>query len=298
MNIFKKRETLLQNMTYMAIMAAINLIFILLSNFIPFLLFILLFLLPLASSIVTIYCKKRYFPIYFVVTILLCIFINPVDTLFYVMPSLITGFLFGLMFENRVSPIITIFVTTVVQTILSFLLVWIYKMITNIDVVESIVKVFNLTDYKYVNYVKYVIFFVIALAQEVITFIVLNSQINKFIKEEYKNETLSELLVTGLLLLFVCLTVLFALVLPELSYLAFVCSLYFAVYKIGLIFASKSRWQNFALLGSAIFTFFFFGAMYKVIPAPLSLLSLTLLPLLVGIIVIINNCLVKHRNKI
>ena len=97
MNIFKKRETLLQNMTYMGIMAAINFIFILLSSFIPFLLFVLVFILPLASAVVTVFCKKRYYIIYFVVTGALCLLINAPDTMFYVIPSLITGFIFGFL---------------------------------------------------------------------------------------------------------------------------------------------------------------------------------------------------------
>ena len=57
---FKKRETLTQNIAYMGLMAAINVIFVLLTYFVPFLIFLLVFVLPLTSVVVTIFCQKNY----------------------------------------------------------------------------------------------------------------------------------------------------------------------------------------------------------------------------------------------
>ena len=99
MALFKKRETLVQNIAYMAIMAAINVIFVLLTALLPPLMFLMVFVLPLTSAVVTLFCKKRYFPIYFIVTIGLCMLasfgIYIFDTFFYVLPALISGFFFG-----------------------------------------------------------------------------------------------------------------------------------------------------------------------------------------------------------
>lgn len=298
MNIFKKRETLLQNMTYMALMAAINFIFILLSNFIPFLIFVLVFVLPLVSTVVSVFCKKRYFIIYFTVTIAICIFINLPDTLFYVIPSLITGFIFGIMFENRINPLLTIFITTIVQTILSFGFIAIYKLITGVNIVEGIINILNLQNYKYINFVKYVIFFVLSLIQEGVTFLVLNSQISKFIGEEDLTQQRDEYIILASLFFFSLLTLLFGFILPEFSYLAMCCAIFFTIYQLVHIILCKTKWMLFSLLGSAILTFFVFAALYRSIPEPLGLLSLVLLSFLVGIIVLINNCLVKHKNKI
>ena len=127
MELFKKRETLIQNIAYMAIMAAVNVVFVLLSNVLPVLLFLLVFVLPLTSTIVTIYCKKRYFPIYFIVTLALCFGVSAgfsiFDTFIYVLPSLITGFIFGLFIEKQIPAIYTLIAATVIQyglTILTF----------------------------------------------------------------------------------------------------------------------------------------------------------------------------------
>ena len=141
MSLFRKRETAIQNISYMSIMAAINVIFVLLSNVLPILLFILIFLLPLTSAIVTIYCRKRYYPIYLVVTLALCILVSfgftIFDTLIYVFPSLLTGFVFGVCFEKNVPAIIILVGNTILQFLLSLLtsisstssniLIYIYK---------------------------------------------------------------------------------------------------------------------------------------------------------------------------
>ena len=99
MEIFKKRETVTQNIAYMAIMSAINIIFVLLSNLVPGLLFLLVLILPLTSTVVTLYCKKVYYPVYAITTLGLCLAVaggfSIFDALIYVFPSLIVGFVFG-----------------------------------------------------------------------------------------------------------------------------------------------------------------------------------------------------------
>ena len=89
MALFKKKTTLVHHITYMGIMAAINLIFIILATFVPPLMFLLILLLPFASTVVSYYCLKRYYIIYAVATIGLCLLcsFNISDTIFYVVPE-------------------------------------------------------------------------------------------------------------------------------------------------------------------------------------------------------------------
>ena len=139
MSIFQKRESPIQNIAYMGIMAAINVIAIVMMNyvlpllFLPFALF-----MPLTSTVVTLLCKKRYFPIYAIATIGLCFLVsinNISDTLFYVIPSIISGFAFGMLIEYRMSSPISIFVTGLIYTGLSYasipLIEAIYGSLTN-----------------------------------------------------------------------------------------------------------------------------------------------------------------------
>ena len=129
---FKKRETLTQNIAYMGLMAAINVIFVLLTYFVPFLIFVLVFVLPLTSVVVTIFCEKKYLPIYMLATIGLCLIAtmnNFSDTLFYVIPALISGVVFGLLVERKVSPVWIIFVSSLITTGLSYAFLVLYHIV-------------------------------------------------------------------------------------------------------------------------------------------------------------------------
>ena len=72
MAIFRKKTTLVHNITYMALMTAINVIFIVLDTYVPFLMLLLILMLPFVSAVVSYYCQKRYYIIYAVASIGLC----------------------------------------------------------------------------------------------------------------------------------------------------------------------------------------------------------------------------------
>ena len=150
---FKKRETLTQNIAYMGLMAAINVIFVLLTYFVPFLIFLLVFILPLTSVIVTIFCEKKYLPIYVLATIALCLIItmnNFSDTLFYVIPALISGVAFGLMVEKKVPSVWIIFASTLITTGLSYAFVPLIQFIYNQNIIDVFLKVFKVNEFTYI----------------------------------------------------------------------------------------------------------------------------------------------------
>ena len=122
MAVFQKKTTLVHHITYMGIMTAINLIFIVLATYIPFLMFLLILLLPFVSTIVSYYCQKRYYLIYAVASIGLCLIFNISDTIFYVVPAIITGFLIGVLLEKKINPFWLILSSTVVESALTFAL--------------------------------------------------------------------------------------------------------------------------------------------------------------------------------
>ena len=151
MELFRKRETVTQNIAYMAIMSAINIIFVLLSNILPVLLFLLVLILPLTSTIVTIFCKKKYYPVYAIVTLGLCFAVagafSIFDALIYVFPSLIVGFVFGICFEKKFPAILIIVGATVIQFGLTYLTYLVLtRIIASFDVMYGIIKLFGLSE--------------------------------------------------------------------------------------------------------------------------------------------------------
>ncbi len=179
----RKRETLVQNITYMAIMAAINVIFVLLTTFVPVLMFIIIFVLPLTSTIVTLYCKKRYFIIYAVVTIGLCMLVTMYDisdTLFYVIPSVISGFVFGVLVLAKVPSIWIIFLTACIQLGMYYAMMPLVRVWLGVDIIDVFAAAFGVSDFIYLDYVVPSFLFFLSIGQSVISYIVIKSQLPKF----------------------------------------------------------------------------------------------------------------------
>ncbi len=296
MKVFKKQETLVQNMAYMGLMAAVNVIFVVLTYFVPFLLFVLVFVLPLCSAIISYYCKKRYFPIYLIVVSVICLLIDLPDTIFYVIPSLITGFLFGLFIQLKFPSVYIISITTIVQFGISLASLPLIKLISGRDIVIDMATMFQLQNYEYLDYVKYFFIYFISLVQIILTFLVLQSELGKFgiSFPDGKNR----LYLLDILSIICCLlVVLFAFLVPEISYLFLITSLIFVVGRI--IYLNFSHYKLYLIeLGAFILiTIFFVALVYSNINKPLGLTSLAILPFLISCACLINNCLLSKRNK-
>ena len=184
MEVFRKRETVLQNIAYMAIMAAINIIFVLISNLLPVLLFALVLILPLTSMIVTIYCKKKYYPIYAVATLGLCIAVaggfSIFDALIYVFPSIIVGFVFGICVEKNMPAILIITCATIIQFGLSFLTFYILnKMVLGFDIMQNLFILFGLQNFPYLDVLLRLFIYLIAQVQMFFSFLIVKLEIRK-----------------------------------------------------------------------------------------------------------------------
>ena len=182
MALFKKRETVVQNIAYMAIMAAINVIFVLLTAILPPLMFLIVFVLPLTSAVVTLFCKKRYFPIYAIATVALCLLttmgIYIYDTFFYVIPSLITGFVFGLLIEKRAPAIYIIVGSTALQYVLSYLTFLILDMILpDINFIDALLSIFGLRDFVYKEVFIHLFLFTLASIQTAFAYFILKKEV-------------------------------------------------------------------------------------------------------------------------
>lgn len=180
MKVFLKREKLVENIALFGLMVAINVIFILLSTFVPFFLFVLVFLLSFSSAIVTLLCKKRYFALYAVATLAICMVINISDALFFVLPALISGFIFSLFTERHVPTTITLFVSTLVQILFTYLSYFLINLIFNVSIIDTFFIIFKLTNFQYKNYLIAPFIFLISLGQIIFSYLIIETQLKKF----------------------------------------------------------------------------------------------------------------------
>ena len=299
MELTKKKETLLQNITYMALMAAINVIFVLLTTFVPILFFLIVFVLPLTSTIVTLHCKKRYFPIYAVATIGLCMIVTIWkidDTIFYVIPSVISGFMFGFLIEKKVPSFWILLVATTLQIIFTYISIPIIQAIFGRSIVEVFATAFGLAEFPYLSYLVPCFIFFISLSQEIITYMIIREELPKLGYELNENKNV-ELSLCILSISFVALAIIFAFVYGPLGFMFTLYALFIGVYIIIHLILNRNIFVYIALPVSVVVSVFLFAGLYQLFDKPLGLILFNIFFFILGIIVFTNNYLSKRLKK-
>lgn len=303
MELFKKRETPIQNIAYMAIMAAINIVFVLLCNILPVLLFLLVFILPLTSVVVTIYCKKRYFPIYFIVTLLLCLAVTSgfsiFDTFIYVLPSLITGFIFGISIEKNVPAILTLTIATVVQYLLTILTFFILgTFISNLNLTESIIVAFGLGDWEFKAIFIQVFLLIISLIQIFISLLFVKYQakllgININLKCQYQYLLYITTSLCG------TLAILSYYFFPVYTWVIVIIASPIYIYEMITQIMEKKKWLWISLGAIHLLFPFLFALCYPYTQAPNLVIIIFVLFAMVTILDFLSNyCFKQNRNNI
>ena len=121
---FRERKTFLENLTFMALMAAIVVIASVFAAFVPLGAVIVMIALPLPSAVVAYYCRPRYYIIYLFGAIGIAIAAtswNFSSTLFYTIPSVITGLLYGFLKQKGASIAESVFLVGLLNLGFSYL---------------------------------------------------------------------------------------------------------------------------------------------------------------------------------
>ena len=167
----------------MSFFVAINVVCSFLTTVLPLLSIVLIIFLPLTSAIVEVMCKDRWFPIYAVATIGLSIVVSlsSIDfTIFYIVPSIFTGYIFGLFSKHNLPNMFAIFFATIIQTLLSFAFIPLLQVITGSNLIDVFVKILRISNRFWFDSVILLLFFLIALIQIILSFIVVQNELNKF----------------------------------------------------------------------------------------------------------------------
>ena len=243
MSQFYKKQTLIRTISFMAFFVAINVVCSFLTVVLPLLGLILIILLPLTSAVVEVYCKDRWFPIYAFATIGLSIVVtlSSIDfTIFYVVPSIFTGYIFGLFAKKHLPSMYAIFIATIIQTLLSFAFIPLIELITGTNLIMSFAKILRISDIFLFKSLILLIFFIVSLIQTILSFIVVKNELTKITQEtlwtsiQEKVSSYSALagcfLAIGMLFIYV-----------PVCYLLVGVSFYFAVFVIIEMFKNNNR---------------------------------------------------------
>ena len=282
-------------------MSAINVLFVTISNFLPILFLILVFVLPLTSVIVTILCKKAYLPLYFVVTFLLCFSVNLgfgiYDTFIYVLPALITGILFGLLIEKNVPAILILVTVSMVQFGLTYLTFFILdKFIIQVNFYESLYKLFGLTDFGYKTALTLIFTYIIAQIQVSLTYILVKYEVNRIgleVNLEFKNKWLLYIPTV----MFGVFSFVSYYVFPDWTILFILMNLAVVTYQFINLILSKTIWVYALVALSVVASIFLFAFLYQYIKAPNQLILVNIFFASITIIDILLNYCFKDKGK-
>lgn len=303
MSFLKKRETPVQNIAYIGIMAAINVVFVLISSLLPVLFILLVFILPLTSVIVTIYCKKYYYPVYFITTLALTFAVTAgfsiFDTFIYVLPSLITGFIFGILIEKNFPAIYILIINTIAQFGLTFLtFLFLDKVVAQVNFFESIYQLIGLGSFQYKAVLTNIFTYIIAQMQIALTYILVKYEMSRVCREvnlECKNRFILYIVtLCGL-----AVTILSVFYFPDWSIILTLLVLPITIYEVLDLSLLKRMVIYFAIGVSLLIGIFIFAFLYKFIPNPNQLILIYVFFVLITIIdSIFNYCLKPKAENI
>ncbi len=299
MNIFSKRETVAQNITFIAIMAVINVLISVLIAFTTIIAAILIIFLPLVSVLVVIFCKNKYCFIYLIATILLSVVItlwNIQNTIFYVLPAIITGFIFAYFIKKSLDISLAIIISSLFEVGMMYLSFIFIKAIYDLDMIQSILAITNLQNNDLANYLFPSFMLILAIAQTILSFIVTYNEIKKMqiIIKESRYILLIEFILTICLLSLIIVGYFFSL---PLGFLALTCMTYLSAITFMRSIMLKLKYILLIDLLSLIPLTLVFALVYPYISNEAGLLLFTIFPLCWFLVFLLARVLKKSNKK-
>lgn len=174
----KKRFENTKALTFSSIMSAISIVLILVTFFSGDIGLFLIFILPLCASLVSVYVDFKYSLIYFISTFLISCFDLQL-ALFIVIPSLVSGIIFGKLIKIYLQGYYIIIINTLCLLLLQIGATYLIDFIYKIDLIDSIGKILKLNEVTF-NNAYYLFLFLLSLIEISINYLIISSELKKF----------------------------------------------------------------------------------------------------------------------
>lgn len=265
----------------MALMAALNIAFALMASFVPLAGLFLAIALPLISALVIVKCDVRHYPIYAMATLGLALIVTMHQletTIFYLLPALILGLFYGLLYKLRLPEAIIISITSFVQLGLLYLTIIMINGIFEIDFLALLALVLNLDSISNIAIIMPTLLYAISLAQATFTHLISAHELEKLEGIHNKPKPIS--IYSYLFVLVLALAIIpLGYIMPAISYLLLGPALLFsgcAVYD--FVNQRRIRAGIIALILIPV-TAFIIALLYPVLGPLRGLLSIALFPI-------------------
>ena len=298
MKLFKQKESLIENIAFMGLMSAINIVLAVVIALVPFMGFILVLILPLISALTEIYTKDRYYPIYAVATIglaLVATLWNIETTIYYLIPAVITGYIFGLISKKGISPIWAIMAASILEAGLTYVSFLITNAILGIDVIETIKVLLNLKDSKTFDTIIPFALVTFALVEMSLSYFVIHFELKKLNVEQSDNDDLFMMDIATIVYSLLIIPMYFMAV--NIGYVTLAFAIFLTIYIITMTISKKDI-RSLVFYGiSLIAGVIFFILMNPIMKETSGLLSLGIIPFLISLINLLHCFLNKNIKK-
>ena len=265
MAIFSPRQTPAENVAYAALTLALFALSSLVIAYLPLFGLVLTLLLPLFSSTLALLCQKKYVLAFAVAATILCPLIGIADwqsVVFFLLPSLYCGLLFGYGMRLKLGTALTVFLSAVLETLLLYLSLFLIQGIYGLDMVVSLANLLSLDPNKAETFFP-LFSFSYCLGQVGISNIfLLANQTRLRLPTHAGSEYHNLVLIIGLISLVLTVSLPFANIPAAYLFLGF--GLFLSLYGFPIIVKSKVR--GWLALGAAIALAFASAGLYSLYP--------------------------------
>lgn len=265
MNNTWKRETPIQNIAFIAMMAAVNGALSLILSFLPVSAFGALLVLPCINALGIYLVKPKWIAVYAPVALAIPLLVTAYDistTLFYVIPSIASGLIYGGMSKFKCPVALTIFACSLFTLGATYLTIPLIKAIYEIDMIPSMLITLGKADSTLALSIVPSILFVYSWASVSINHLVMIFVQNK-LGFETRNYLFEEYLYPLLTVLTSYGSIRLASVNTSLTYIFFSISLFFMVFTVPVLLRKLRYYCYIILIATLVIAFFLFAIFAK-----------------------------------
>lgn len=294
MKIIQKRVGPNQNIAFLSMIVALIGCLSILGSFVPLSAIFIILLIPAISSLTLELIEDKYTVAFVLSSIVITFICSAYDlscALFYAVPAILSGTVYGLLNKKRCSDLISIFVASIVQLGCNYLSMPIINLIYDVDIVYSTLSLISLQNSPIAYDFLPAFLFFYSLAEMILSYVVLylcKQHLDNKNTEILKHSSFIAPFAAILCSFISCLFIPFYL---NVTYLFLLFSLYFSLYCFYLTIINKDRkiiYLTLVMISIGIFLFIF---LYPMCPqnAGLSLLNFIALAVSIPAIITVSN---------
>lgn len=245
MKLFSERRTPLENLTLIAMVSALDAILALILSFLPLSSLFIVIFLPLVSAFLAMLCKWQYLPLYIIVACAVSLIASLHDigmVIFYVIPAILAGTLFGFLSKKGLPTALLIFFVAILELGINYLAIPIIKGLTDIDIIASFVSLFHLSEES--RCIIPAILFLFSISEASLCALTGHFVFAKIpidgVKEEH---SLPQFIIPLAAIFFMTMTIIFAYIpVAEMAFLCLGASIYFSFMSVPNILKKQPIW--------------------------------------------------------